>query len=160
MSARDPVNAREMTLPQVFLSPFGRISRLEWWLGYAAVTAVSVAVIRALDPEFFDLTTGPRPPALAITVWNTIQNVVLAMLSIKRFNDCDLPYWTGLLLLALQLVFVFGSHFGHFLDVDRMIGFERIVFIAIMVYFIWALYYNGFVRGTNGPNHHGCDPLA
>jgi uncharacterized membrane protein YhaH (DUF805 family) len=32
--------------------------------------------------------------------------------------------------------------------------------LALFVYFVFALIDNGFVRGTDGPNRYGPDPLA
>lgn len=131
---------------------------MEWWLGYTAVAALSVAAVRILDPDFLDFTVPPRPPNLAVTAWNLVQNIALGLICIKRFNDCNLPRLTGLALMGCQIGFAIASHHGYFLNVESMSGVERLLFFSVLAFFFWSLYYNGFVRGTVGPNQYGTEP--
>lgn len=148
-----------MSLIHFFFSFRGRISRLEWWLGCGALGAFSTAVIRALDPDYFDvLGETIKPPTLAVTLWNLLVSLSSAAISVKRFNDRDLPGWTGVLLCAFLAVFVIGNYYGFLLNTKTMVGFEKMLFVVIMIYFLWAFYDNAFLRGTPGWNRHGVDP--
>ena len=149
-----------MSLRAFFFSFRGRISRQEWWLGLLFLLSISIPAGAWLGSEAFDPTTGKiRPPSLAYTVWSVLVSVPSAALSAKRFNDRDWPSWLGYLLGGCFVVLALANHFGYLLDPRTMALPEKTIFAAILLFFLWALVDNGFLKGTEGPNRHGPDPL-
>ncbi|MFM1814860.1 MAG: hypothetical protein RLZ98_1555 [Pseudomonadota bacterium] len=152
-----------MSLIQFFFSFRGRITRFEWWLGCGILTALTVLAIRIIEPNLLltveDQEEVPKPPSLGLTIWNVLICYPSAAMSIKRFNDRDLPIWTGYVLGILLVAMQIANYHGYLLDPRTMDGFERLMFFSILVYSLWAVYDNGFLRGTKGRNRHGFDPL-
>lgn len=150
-----------MSLADYFLSPHGRISRQEYWLGMVAMMAATILGAAMLDPAGL---TGPpgevRPPSLAATLWSLLFAWPTTAVTTKRFNDRDWPWWLGYALGAGMTAFVVANYFGFLLDPDRMAPLERTVMVVAAVSFLWALIENGFQRGTPGPNRYGPDPLV
>jgi uncharacterized membrane protein YhaH (DUF805 family) len=155
---------RPMSLIHFFFAFHGRITRFEWWLGCGFLSALSVLFVRVFEPDLLafaleEPNRKPEPPSFTMTVWNVLLCLPTAALSAKRFNDRDLPAWNAYL-LGLALAFLaIANHFGYLLDTRTMGGAERVTFFIILVYSLWALYENGFRRGTKGYNRHGHDPL-
>jgi uncharacterized membrane protein YhaH (DUF805 family) len=150
-----------MTLSDYFLSPHGRIGRQEYWLGMLAMMAVTLAGAALIDPEGFTSAGGKvRPPSFAATVWSLFFAWPTTAVSIKRFNDRDWPWWLGYALGASMAAFVIANYHGYFLDPDGMAPVERLLMASAAVAFLWALFENGFQKGTSGPNRYGADPLG
>ena len=62
-----------MTLSQFFLSPSGRISRQEYWLGILSLMAITLVGAQLLDAEGATVESGRmRAPSLIVTVWSLI----------------------------------------------------------------------------------------
>lgn len=149
-----------MTLADYFLSPYGRISRREYWLGMLALMSLTIIGAALLDAEGFSSSGGTvRPPSLTATLWSLLFAWPSTAVAIKRFNDRDWPEWVGYALGAAMTVFVIANYFGFLLDPDRMPPAEKLTMVAAAVGFLWALVENGFSRGTPGPNRYGPDPL-
>ncbi len=150
-----------MTLQDYFLSPHGRVSRQEYWLGMVALMAVTWLGASMLDPQGLAGSGGKiRPPSLAGTLWSLLFAWPTTVVSIKRFNDRGWPWWLGYALGAGMTVFVIANYFGLLLDPDRMAPGERLLMVSFAIAFLWALVENGFQRGTSGPNRYGDDPLG
>lgn len=149
-----------MTLTDFFLSPNGRISRQEYWLGMLALMALTMMGVALFDPEGFTRDGGQvRAPSFEATAWSLVFAWPSTAVSIKRFNDRDWPGWVGYALGAGMVVFVVANYFGYLLDADRMSVLEKLVMVVAAVGFLWSLIENGFQRGTEGPNRYGGDPL-
>lgn len=150
-----------MSLLAYFLSPLGRITRQEYWLGMLVLMTITVPVSMLLDPAAFTASASDKvtAPTFAGTVWNLILTWPSAAISIKRFNDRDWPHWLGYLLGVLMAALVLANYHGMLLDPDRMNPIEKLALVVFVVAFIWALIENGFQRGTEGHNGFGPDPL-
>ncbi len=149
-----------MTLTHFFLSPTGRISRLMFWLGLVALTAISVPVSLLLDPDALVQSEGKiKTPSLANTIWSLAISWPTAAISIKRFNDRDWPPWPGYVLFVSMATMVICHHNGLLLDPRTMALPEKLVFASMLIYSVWTLIDNGLYKGTEGPNRYGPDPL-
>ena len=150
-----------MTLSDYFLSPQGRISRQEYWLGVLALMAATVVGAAVFDFDVLISQGGKvSPPSLGSTVWSLLFAWPSTAVSIKRFNDRDWPSWTGYALGAGMSAFVVANYYGYLLDPDVMDPVEKLIMVAAAIGFLWALVENGFQRGTNGVNRYGSDPLG
>ncbi len=154
-----------MTLSDFFLSPYGRISRREYWLGLLALMAITVAGaaffgLDGLTSQGGNQSGKVRPPSLGSTVWSLLFAWPSTAISIKRFNDRDWPSWIGYALGAAMTAFVVANYYGYLLDPDVMGPIEKLIMVAAAIGFLWALVENGFHRGTRGDNRYGADPLA
>lgn len=149
-----------MSIADYFLSPHGRISRQEYWLGMLAMMALTIIGAALLDPDGLSSSDGKvRPPSFAATAWSLLFAWPSTAVAVKRFNDRDWPAWVGYALGAGMAVFVTANYYGFLLDTDRMAPAEKLVMVAAAIGFLWALIENGFSRGTPGPNRYGNDPL-
>lgn len=150
-----------MKLADYFISPHGRISRQEYWLGMLCLMAITVLGSVLIDPDGFKNTGGQvQAPSFGATIWSLLLAWPSAAIAIKRFNDRDWPEWVGYALGAIMAAFVIANYNGYLLDVDRMDPVEKLLMVSVVVGFMWALIENGFQRGTPGPNKYGDDPLA
>lgn len=150
-----------MMLSDFFMSPHGRISRQEYWLGMLGLMAITLLGSVLIDPDGFKSTNGQvQSPSLGSTIWSLLFAWPSTAIAIKRFNDRDWPEWVGYALGAIMAAFVIANYNGYLLDVDRMDPVEKILMVSVVVGFMWALIENGFQRGTPGPNKYGADPLA
>lgn len=150
-----------MTLTDFFLSPHGRISRQEYWLGLLALMALTVVGATVFGFDGMTSQNGKvRLPSLASTVWSLLFAWPSAAISIKRFNDRDWSSWIGYALGASMAAFVVANYYGYLLDPDVMDPVEKLVMVAAAIGFLWALFENGFQRGTYGDNRYGADPLG
>lgn len=150
-----------MTLSDFFLSPNGRISRQEYWLGLLALMAITVFGAAVFDFDGLTSEGGKvRPPSLASTLWSLAFAWPSTAVSIKRFNDRDWPSWLGYALGAAMTAFVVANYYGYLLDPDVMDPVEKLIMVAAAIGFLWALVENGFQRGTQGANRYGADPLS
>lgn len=152
-----------MSLLHFFLGFSGRISRLEFWLGIAALMLIGYLVTRLLiSPEDMQhaIETGKlRQPTLALTLWDLFTCWPNAAIAIKRFNDRNHEPWIGQLLAALFVTLILANHMGYLRDVTDMLTGEKLFFAGLMLFFIWALVDAGFLPGTTGGNRFGPDPL-
>ncbi len=138
----------------------GRIGRKVWWLTGLAVGAVLYAGIvligHAVGPD--GNVTGAASAlgfvvlaALALDVW------IGFALSVKRLHDRDRTgWWLGAQIIiniaAIGLMIVFAS-----LDQPLL---ARVVALLAIGFTLWLFVEIGFLRGTQGPNRFGADPLG
>ena len=129
-----------MDLTQLLFGFQGRIGRQQWWLatlGIYAVIIVLAMVLGLILPEgTFAEDTSPTdsPATIALSVIAIVAYVVIIWsglaLAAKRWHDRDKSAWW---ILINFVPFVGG---------------------------IWALIENGFLKGTEGSNRFGSDPLV
>jgi len=133
---------------KLFTSPYGRISRRQFWLhGVLAILAASIVlgwipIIGQILSLFF--------------FWASI------CIAFKRFHDLGLPGWWSLLyiipMLAAAVVIGLGFVMTSFLDmawllakilwgIGLLVGLAQLIFVYIRI-------------GQEGPNQYGPDPLA
>jgi uncharacterized membrane protein YhaH (DUF805 family) len=124
-----------MNLKNLFTSFDGRIGRMKWWYGLLAVMWIE-AVVAFLGIKVFGtylVADAPNERAQMITTL-MILVVILFVLSLfplyaKRWHDRGKSGWWTL----IWLVPIIGN--------------------------IWILIELGFLKGTEGPNQYGNDPL-
>jgi uncharacterized membrane protein YhaH (DUF805 family) len=83
----------------------------------------------------------------------------MTAITVKRFNDTDRPAWLGFLFLPLGVSLYLGPHLKEWagpLEPATLLP----LLLLLLAYFLFAFIDNGFVRGTEGPNRYGPDPLA
>jgi uncharacterized membrane protein YhaH (DUF805 family) len=148
-----------MTAIVTLLTSFtGRINRAKWWLGVLVLGIANIAGGLLINPDFF-LADEPPPPSWPDTLWQIALLVPLTAITVKRFNDTDRPAWLGYLIFPLGAVLYVGPHLNPWADATAT-GAILPVLLLLFVYFLFAFIDNGFVRGTDGSNRYGPDPLA
>ncbi len=123
-----------MDFKYLFGSFDGRIGRQQWWLGTVVLMVASwiISFVIQMFAGAPDPATGQmNTGALIILLVVMIPFIYASVaLSVKRWHDRGKSGWWYLIVL----VPIIGG--------------------------LWALVENGFLRGTEGPNQYGPDPLA
>jgi uncharacterized membrane protein YhaH (DUF805 family) len=134
-----------MTVTSLFLSPKGRISRLQFWLGMVgAAAAIGGAIAVAIWTPF----TYAAFPLILIAFLATY------MIAIKRLHDRNKSGWWTLVFLWLPGVTDRLS--------DKVVEESATWWILVLigsVLTIWGVVELGFRRGTDGENQYGPDPI-
>jgi uncharacterized membrane protein YhaH (DUF805 family) len=131
------------------LSPNGRASRQEFWLGYIGLIAALAFLVRALPNPLFYNTAGriwsregldlalrwPAMAALLIVGWPLITVFV------KRLHDLNVSGWWMAGMLALP-------------PLSKMLG------VNLSILYLVPILLLGLFAGTAGDNRFGSDPLA
>ena len=124
-----------MTVTSLFLSPKGRISRSQFWLGILGVAALAGC-------------------GIAVAFWTPFAYGSLPFLAIKRLHDRNKSGWW-------TLVFLWAPGVTDRLS-DKVIEESATWWILVLigsVLTIWGAVELGFRRGTDGENKYGPDPL-
>jgi uncharacterized membrane protein YhaH (DUF805 family) len=144
-----------MDLTSLFFSLDGRINRAQFWLGTVILAAVSFAATYLIV-----VLAGVSQAAVALSAavafalaWPSY--AVMA----KRFQDRDKPGWLALIGLvpvyAVNLLYTFEVF-----DALNPSPLAKGIDVAISLIFLWFLVELGFLKGTQGPNRYGPDPLG
>jgi uncharacterized membrane protein YhaH (DUF805 family) len=124
----------------------GRINRAKYWI--ATVTYISVTIALVGLGFFFRFDTIFFVIAAVAFIAVTVSGIAVG---IKRLHDRDMSGWWLLVFYLLPAV----------LDgIGRALGVPVIFSLAGSAVSIWALVVLGFLRGTNGANQYGPDPLG
>jgi uncharacterized membrane protein YhaH (DUF805 family) len=152
----------------------GRIQRLYWWLTSLVVGAVAgmvsstiASVAQSFGFGFIDPDTNAFELSVPLSVLLSVVGVlnvwVNYALSAKRLHDRNRSGWW---LLAPTVTLVIAIAFA-FVTLSRPEGqrgpWNTIGIIFVLVTFalgVWLVLEIGFLRGTQGPNRYGPDPLA
>lgn len=135
----------------------GRIGRSTWWLGLLVILAASTAGSFVIDPGVWTA-DPPRAPAPALALLDLFLVWPATAISVKRFNDCDRPWWFGYALGLLGIVMVMAEQNGFLLDPEVATAPDYALFSVVALVFLAAMLDNGLSRGTPGPNRYGPDP--
>ena len=175
--------AEKLWIISLFTSFEGRINRAKWWLGAVillilsvvimmiAVRLMGISMLSGMDPAAM----GPAAMAAFYRSLALVQMIMLVILAYpatavmkKRINDRDRPGWlvyvfwsptvVGLALSLAGLEYTFVDEDG--VSMPTTSGLYLVVGFAGLVIFIWALIELGILKGTEGINQHGPDPLA
>ena len=142
----------------LFFGFSGRIGRQSWWIGMILIGLASVVGTWLVDPSTFDFEVRDHTPNLSNTLWQVALQIPTTALFVKRFNDRDMPEWLGYAYGILGALLAVAEHFSLLKPDGNVIGTILIGVAALL--FIYLLIDNGFLRGTQGPNRYGPDPLA
>jgi uncharacterized membrane protein YhaH (DUF805 family) len=154
----------------------GRINRAKWWLGTVILIVIGAILYFILAAVFgLGAVTDPAQIASMMRTVAILQIVLLAILAypttalmMKRLNDRDRPSYFAYIFWAPTVLSVLGGLLGLTMTTTDMggvaiptqSGLGWILTIASAVVGIWALIELGILKGTDGPNQHGPDPLA
>jgi uncharacterized membrane protein YhaH (DUF805 family) len=146
----------------------GRIQRLYWWLASLVVGAVAgmisstvESVAQSFGFGFIDPETHAFEPAVLLSVLLSVR--INYALTAKRLHDRNRSGWwllapTVTLVMAIAFAFVTLSPPEGQREPWNTIG---IIFVfATVAIGVWLFLRIGFLRGTQGPNRFGPDPLA
>lgn len=143
-----------MDLVYLLTSLKGRINRARYWLGVILVTGTSL------------LGTALVVSALGVSDMSVKLTVLIAILLIyptyalmaKRFQDRDKPGWTALYALVPIYGINFIQTFGSLGQSEGML--PTLLDLAAVGLSLWIVIELGILKGTQGPNRFGSDPLG
>jgi uncharacterized membrane protein YhaH (DUF805 family) len=160
-----------MDLSHILFSFEGRINRAKWWLA-GILLAVAAIILTFLAYAVLGLSLMT---AAMTTTGSLVTIVITALIAypatalmLKRLNDRDRPSWLVAVFWAPTVVMLIAQLFGLTMTVEDIAGIPTpqptalgwVINLASLAIGIWALIELGILRGTEGPNRHGPDPLA
>jgi len=140
----------------LLLSFEGRIPSSRFWLGFIVTSVLTALVSYPLNPAAYN---GEDHVTVADTTWQLLMLTPLTALTIKRFNDRNWPWWFGYVPNGLVAVGIIANHFGYLSEPERFSAIEWVFVWTACPAVLLALADNGLLKGTNGPNRYGPDPL-
>lgn len=163
-----------MPLTDLLFSFKSRIQRLYWWVTTIAVGAAAGAATTILnvaaksagqveispDTQFVEPTGIFGAAVAAVGLANLWVNFAL---SVKRLHDRDRTGWWLLVQTLLVVLTVFLVVLAFAMPEEQRSAWWAIaapVGIAAFVISIWLFVEIGFLKGTQGPNRYGLDPLG
>lgn len=157
-----------MQFVKVFLSPRGRISRRQFWLGHAAILGMTVVVSLVLGFVVGILSTFPGLGGLKswgpVLIGGAVGVLALAgelILAVKRMHDRDA---SGLWVIALVAaafaanLIVGGQHV--YAGENPLTPLTAALSVFTLVMGGWLVFELGFLRGSAGNNRFGADPAT
>ena len=163
-----------MTLTQLLFSFKGRINRKPWWLsslgaGFAAslLTAILEAVARSAGETIVNPVTHQFEPTgifgLAISLIALVNAWIAFALSVKRLHDRGRTGWWLLWQILIIVVAVILIMVAITVPEEQGLLWYALASAAILAAFaisVWLFVQIGFLKGTEGPNRFGPDPLG
>lgn len=163
-----------MDWTQLLFSFKGRIQRLYWWVTSLVVGTVAGMLTSSLEfwaeqvgsgminPETQEFeAVGPFEIGLgAIFILNIWINLAV---SVKRLHDRNRTgWWIAALYLTLFLAIALGAATMMQPEGQRepLNGMAVTAVLAVSFLMIWMFIEIGFLKGTQGPNRFGPDPLG
>jgi len=130
----------------LFLSFNGRINRAKWWLGFLVLLVVQIVLWLILS-TFFGLAAmgsfDPNNPAAADAMVEQMSGMVIPIV----------------ILFGVMLYPALALYTKRWHDRNKS-GWWSLIMLVPMVGAIWILVELGIMRGTEGNNKYGPDPLA
>jgi uncharacterized membrane protein YhaH (DUF805 family) len=139
----------------LFFSLDGRINRAKYWIGSLLIGAAGIVAMLLIV-----WAVGLSDPAvkLAIAVALALMYPTYAVMA-KRFQDRNRPGTLALFgivpLILSNLLYTFGIF-----DPANPTTLSQIFDLALVGISIWLLIDLGILKGTQGPNRYGADPLG
>lgn len=120
---------------ELFLSNNGRIGRGKWWMGFVILLIAQLILMAILGSA--------------------------GMMSVDPVTlQPSSGYWISMLILFAVMIWPSICLYGkRFHDRNKSAWWIMIAFVPIIGAF-WLIIECGFLRGTEGPNDYGQDPLA
>lgn len=165
-----------MDIMSTFSGFTGRINRAKWWIG-TIILIIVAAILYFILAGIFGASppTDPAQIPSFLRMIAIMQLIVLAIIAypatamwIKRLNDRDRPSYFAYIFWAPTVLSVLGGLLGLTMTTTDMGGVAMptqsglgwVLALASLAIGIWALVEMGILKGTDGPNQHGPDPLA
>ena len=124
----------------LFTSFEGRISRQPFWLSVLALIVAQWVVIIVLGMILGTSMMGSMDPEAAVSA----------------MNRAMIPMWIALLVFLYPALAIYAKRWH-----DRgKSGWWTLIILVPLIGSIWFLVECGFLRGTEGANQYGADPLA
>lgn len=136
----------------------GRISRKQWWIGLLIYAVLNIGGGMVLNPEYFFAEDIP-PANVPDTLWQLFLLVPLTAITAKRGNDRNWPSWLAPAFVAANVFNLVAPYLGFQIGYGAS-GIDRVLFFVLAIFLLILFVDNGFMRGTDGPNRHGADPLV
>ncbi len=133
-----------MDWKNLYMNYEGRINRQPFWLGLLALIIVQWIVIFIVSMLLGVSMMGNIDPNMAPDV--------AASMAMKAM----IPIWIVSLLFLYPVLAVYTKRWH---DRDKS-GWWSLIILVPIIGAIWFLVECGFLRGTEGPNRFGNDPLA
>jgi uncharacterized membrane protein YhaH (DUF805 family) len=143
----------------------GRINRQRWWIGLLVIIGISIAVAIVLSIISFGNPT--------IVVWGGFLLSIVMLwptycIGVKRRHDRDNDGKDLIALIAVSMLLNLLQVLGIGMTVSEVGGVAVLVpdmwlmvlQIAVFIFAIYMLVQVGFLKGTDGPNQYGPDPLG
>jgi uncharacterized membrane protein YhaH (DUF805 family) len=145
----------DLRLKELLFGLDGRIGRAQFWLGTILIAAVSIAATYAII-AFIGVSRAAV--AFSAAVAFALAYPSYAVMA-KRFQDRNRPGWFALIALvptyAVNLLYTF-----EIFDSLEPSGLAQGADVIISLIFLSFLVVLGFLKGTQGPNSYGPDPLG
>jgi len=139
----------------LFLSTDGRINRLRFWIGTLILAAISTAAMMLILATAGPTTSGVM---LSVLVAFALAYPSYALMA-KRFQDRDKP--GTLALIGIVPTFVVNLLYTfRVLDPVEPSAVSRFLDVILVIVALWILVELGCLKGTQGPNRYGLDPLG
>ena len=163
-----------MSLAELLFSFKGRIRRLHWWVASLAaggVAAIAMGILeaaaRASGSAIIDPDTHQIEPTglfgLAMSVVGLANMWIAFALSVKRLHDRDRSGWWlvwPLLIIILATILIVVAIAVPKEQGPLWYALAGGASLATLAISIWLFVEIGFLRGTQGPNRFGPDPLG
>lgn len=138
----------------LFLSFEGRISRKYFWLGNIGMGIALILIIN------INLWLNETLGLALIIVAYLISLYPTAALMVKRLHDRNRTGWWAALVMGLGIAFNILQFAGLAGQPEQPNMLDVVVFVASAIVTIWLVIELGFLKGTQGPNRFGPDPLG
>jgi uncharacterized membrane protein YhaH (DUF805 family) len=138
----------------------GRISRQQFWIGFAVLTAAELIARLGFGVPFFPSALKPFPVRLTEAAIELVTLYPTAALVVKRLHDRDQPGIHAAWLIGIALIVLVTDLIGLTDDPNNVTWLDWVLaFFAIGIGLAFLIEL-GFRRGTHGENRYGPDPLG
>lgn len=131
----------------------GRINRQPYWIG-VVIIIVAAIILGLLIGAIFGLNR------IALLALNLVLFYFAAAIMVKRLHDRDRPSWFAAIMIGPSLLKSLTDALGMTGNALNANTLDYLLGALILGMGIWALVELGFLKGTDGPNKYGPDPLA
>ena len=146
-----------MDFRHILTSTEGRIPRSQWWAGVGILIVIVIAVTALINVLLGGVVTTAG--GIATLILQLVLLYPYYAVSAKRFQDRNKPGSLALIIIGLSILQTLLTLFGLAGDpFDRGI-LDYILGAVMIVVGIWFLIELGVLKGTDGENQYGPDPL-